>query len=395
MPLTDTQIKNAKPQERQQKLFDGGGLFLLVVPEGGKRWRLKYRFGGKEKLLALGTYPQVSLKEAREQRDAAKKMIREGIDPGEIKKEEKAEEKADKAREENTFRVVAVEWIGKQAARWTESHREKTARRFELDVFPWIGDTPIVNLNAPVLLEVVQRIEKRGAVETAHRVLQNCGQLFRYAIATGRAERNPAADLRGALAPVQEKHFATITEPGKIGALLRAMDGYEGSFVVRCALKLAPLVVVRPGELRKAEWAEFDLTRKEWRIPAEKMKMRDTHIVPLSPQAVAVLEELHPLTGKGAYLFPSERTPTRPMSENTVNGALRRMGYSKEELTGHGFRAMFSTLAHEHGWPSDVIERQLAHAERNSVKKAYNHAQHLPERRKLLEWWGEYLEGLK
>jgi integrase len=388
MPLTDTAIRNAKPQLKPFKLFDGGGLFLLVNPNGSRWWRLKFRIGGKEKLLSLGVYPDVSLKEAREKRDEARKLIAQGIDPS-------AQRKATRVAEAETFEAIAREWFAKFAPTWVESHSEKIIRRLERDIFPWLGQRPIREILAPELLTVLRRIEERGAVETAHRAMQNCGQVFRFAIATGRADRNPAADLRGALPPVKQEHHASITDPKAIGALLRAIDGYVGSFVTQCALRLAPLVFVRPGELRNAEWSEFDLDGAEWRIPAERMKAREPHIVPLAAQAVAILRELHPLTGSGRFVFPGERTRGRPMSNNTVLGALRRLGYTTDEMTGHGFRSMASTLLNEQGWHRDAIERQLAHQERNKVRAAYNYAEHLPERRQMMQAWADYLDGLK
>jgi integrase len=341
---------------------------------------MDYRVNGKRKTLALGVYSDVSLKDARERRDEARKLLVNGIDPGETRKAQKA----DRAEDMNTFEAVAREWFAKYSPNWVTNHANKIIRRLERDVFPWIGKRPIREINAPELLTVLRRIETRDALETAHRAMQNCGQVFRYAIATGRVERDPSADLRGALPPVKEKHYASITDPKTVRELLSAIEGYRGSFVTQCALKLAPLVFVRPGELRKAEWSEFNLEAAEWRIPAEKMKMQETHIVPLSRQAVAILRELHPLTGSGRYVFPGARTNGRPMSENTVNAALRRLGYPKDEMTGHGFRSMASTILNEQGWHRDAIERQLAHTERNAVRAAYNYAEYLPERRKMM-----------
>lgn len=391
MPLTDTAIRNAKPGTKPVKMFDESGLFLLVAPSGGKWWRFKYRFGGKEKLLSLGTYPEVSLKEARDKRDEARKQVATGIDPGEHRKAHKA---AKAERTGNSFEIVAREWFAKYSPNWVASHSDKIIRRLERDVFPWIGGRPIVEVTAPELLTVLRRIENRGAIETAHRALQNCGQVFRYAVATSRAERDPSGDLRGALPPTKEKHHASITDPKAIGELLRAIDGYQGSLVTKCALKLAPLFFVRPGELRKAEWSEFNLDSAEWRIPASRMKMREQHIVPLSTQAVAILRELQALTGNGSYVFPGARTNGRPMSENTVNAALRRLGYSNDEMTGHGFRSMASTLLNEQGWNRDAIERQLAHAERDAVRAAYNYAEHLPERKRMMQAWADYLDAI-
>ena len=391
MSLKDTAIRNAQPKEKQYKLYDEKGLYLLVK-KAGKYFRFDYRYAGKRKTLALGVYPGVKLAEARERRDNARKLLQNDIDPAQHRKETKAMRK-DQAV--NSFEAIAREWFTKNKHIWTEGHSRTIIRRLELNIFPWLGTRPVAFISAPELLAVLRRIEDRGALETAHRVKQICGQVFRYAIATLRAERDPSADLRDALPPTKPKHMATITDPKKIGELLRAIDGYEGTPVAKCALKLAPLVFVRPGELRHAEWAEIDLDKAEWRIPAEKMKMKNPHIVPLSTQAVEILNEIQPITGEGRYVFPSIRTYSRPMSNNTVLAALRRMGYTKEEMSGHGFRAMASTVLHEQGWPSDIIERQLAHAERNSIKAAYNHAQHLPERRKMMQAWADYLDTLR
>ena len=390
MPLTDSAIRNAKPKEKQYKMTDGSGLYLLVTPKGGKWWRLDYRFNGKRKTLSMGIYPDVSLKSARDKRDKARKQIADGIDPGELRKATKASQS-----DANGFEAVAREWWGKHEPNWSQTHSSRILLRLEKDVFPWIGNRPIGEITAPELLTVLRRIENRGAVETAHRIHQSCGQIFRYAVATGRAERDPSADLKGALPPTRQKHHASITDPKKIGELLRAIDGYEGSFTTRCALQLASMTFVRPGELRHAEWPEIHLDKAEWRIPAEKMKMRTLHIVPLSTQAIAVLEEIKPLTGRGKYVFPGVRTNKRPMSENTVNAALRRLGYTKEEMTGHGFRSMASTILNEQGRNRDAIERQLAHAERNSVRAAYNYAEHLKERARMMQEWADYLDKLK
>lgn len=391
MALTDTALRNAKPGARQVKLFDALGLFLIVAPAGGKWWRLKYRFEGREKLLSLGTYPDVSLKQARLKRDAARGQLANGIDPGANRKAARAAQADDQA---DGFEVVAREWFGKFAPVWSAGHADKIIRRLERDVFPWLGKKPIGGITAPELLQALRRVENRGAVETSHRALQNCSQIFRYAIATGRATRDPAADLRGAIPPSKGKHHASITEPQAIGELLRTIAGYQGSFITKCALRLAPLVFVRPGELRKAEWLEFNLETAEWRIPAARMKMRAQHIVPLSTQAIGILRELQPLTGRGRYVFPGARTNGRPMSENTVNAALRRLGYASEQMTGHGFRSMASTLLNEQGWHRDAIERQLAHAERDTVRAAYNYAEHLPERRRMMQAWADFLDGL-
>ena len=392
MSLTDTKARNAKPKSKQFKIFDTEGLFLLVSPAGGKWWRFKYRFGGKEKLISLGTYPEVSLAQARGKRDEARKQIADGIDPSQARKALKEST----VLNENTFEVVAREWHSNFNQTWTKGHAKTIKGRLELNVFPWIGDRPIIEIKAPDLLMVLRRIESRGAIETAHRVRAICGQVFRYAVATGRAERDPAADLKGALPPVKPKHHAALIEPDKVGGLLRAIDGYQGSFVTKCALQLAPLLFVRPGELRHAEWTEIDLEAAEWNIPAEKMKTRQPHLVPLARQAVEILHEIHPLTGSGRYVFPSPRTSQRPMSNNGVLSALRRMGFEKDEMTGHGFRAMARTMLDEVlQVRPDFIEHQLAHAVRDPLGRSYNRTTHLPERRKMMQTWADYLDGLK
>jgi integrase len=299
-------------------------------------------------------------------------------------------------RAANSFEVVAREWFAKQKPMWVDSHADKILQRLENDIFPWLGPRPIADIAAKELLAVINRIVERGAIDTAHRALQNCGQIFRYAIVTGRADRNPAADLRGALPGTKKKHQAAIMDPGAIGGLLRAIDSYAGSLITRSALRLAPLVFVRPGELRHAEWAEIDLEAGQWNIPAEKMKMREPHLVPLSSQAITILEELRPLTGRGRYVFSGGRSPRRPMSNNAVLAALRRMGFAKDEMSGHGFRAMARTILDEtlHFRP-DYIEHQLAHAVRDPNGRAYNRTAHLPERRKMMQAWADYLDALK
>ena len=324
MPLSDSALRNAKAQSKPVKLFDGGGLFLLVTPAGGKWWRLKYRVGGKEKLLSMGIYPAVGLQEARKRRDEARERLAQGIDPSEHKRAVKA---AVRAESENSYEVIAREWFGKYSTGWTESNRVKVLQRQVNDIFPFIGGKPIAEVKAPELLEALRHIENRGALDTAHRALQDCGRIFRYAIATGRGERDTAADLRGALPPARGNSFATITEPKAVGALLRAIDSYNGGVIVASALRLAPLVFVRPGELRQAEWAEFDLEGAEWRIPAAKMKMRQVHIVPLARQSIAILRELQTFTGDNRFLFPSFRGDDRPISDMALLAALRRMGH--------------------------------------------------------------------
>lgn len=392
--LTPSAVANAKPQAKPYKLTDERGMYLLVKPDGGRLWRFDYRRPEtrKRNTLSLGAFPDVSLRKARDKRDEARTLLADGIDPGSQRKAVKA---AGEERAANSFAAVAEEWLGKQSARMAPATLEKARWTFNDLLFPWIGTRPIAEIDAPELLKLLRRIEERGANETAHRTKQRAGQVFRYAIATARAKHDPTADLRGALAPVVSTSRAAITDPAKVGELLRAIDGYSGSLIVRCALKLAPLAFVRPGELRKAEWLEFDLDAAVWRIPAGKMKMREEHIVPLPVQAVAILRELQPLTGRGQYLFTSRRSKARMMSENTVNAALRTMGFDKDTMTGHGFRAMASTRLNEMGWAPDVIERQLAHAERNKVRAAYNRAQYLDERTRMMQAWANYLDGLR
>lgn len=397
MALTDSAVRNAKPKDKPYKLADEKGLFLLVrLQKDGlkcsKYWHFKYRYGGKEKLLALGVYPDVSLKEARDRRDDARKQVASGIDPSQHRKAIKT---ASTAAAENSFEVVAREWLAKNKDGWAKSHYDKILGRLENDVFPYLGDKPISTIAAPELLAVIQRIERRGVLETAHRALANCGQIFRYAVATGRAGRDPSGDLRGALpsAKSRRKHFAAITTPKQAGELIRALDGYQGTPTVRAALRLAPLVFVRPGELRQAEWADIDLDNAEWRYTV--IKTGTPHIVPLSTQAVDILRELYPLTGNGRYVFPSPRTKERPMSDNAILSAMRRMGISKDEMSGHGFRAMARTILDEVlGFRPDFIEHQLAHAVRDPNGRAYNRTTHLAERRKMMQAWADYLYSL-
>jgi integrase len=393
MALTDTTIRNTKPTEKQFKLYDERGLFLVVTPSGGKWWRLKYRYDDKEKLLSLGTYPDVSLKDARVRRDEARKLLVNDIDPGQNRKAQKA---VRQDRADNSFEVVAREWFVKYEPNWSTNHANRIIRRLERDIFPWIGGRPITEVNAPELLAVVRRIEERGALETAHRALGNCGQVFRYAVATGRAERDPSGDLRGALPPVKGEHFAAVTEPKQVAELLRTTDGYQGTFAVACALRLAPLVFVRPGELRHAQWADIDIDNAEWRYLVTKTKTQ--HIVPLSTQALTILRELHAVTGNGRYVFPSARNPRgdKPMSDNAILAAMRRMGIGKDEMSGHGFRAMARTILDEVlQVRPDLIEHQLAHAVKDANGRAYNRTAHIPERRKMMQLWADYLDGLK
>lgn len=390
-PLSPSAVANARPQERPQTLRDGYGLSLLVETGGGKLWRFDYRRpgSGKRNTLSLGTYPDVSLKRARDKRDAMRRALADGIDPGE-------QRKAEAVAGADTFEAVAREWFAKFSGQWVPSHGDKIIRRLERDLFPWIGAKPIADLAAPDVLACLRRIEARGALETAHRAHQNCGQVFRYAVATGRAQGDVTRDLRGSLPAPKVQHFASITEPERVAELLRAIEGFTGTLPVRCALKLSPLVFVRPGELRQAEWAEFDLDGAEWIIPAHKMKMREPHLVPLSTQAVAILRELRPLTGAGRYLFPGTRDRKKAISNVTLAAAFKRMGYGGQTFTPHGFRAMARTLLDETlGFRVDVIEHQLAHAVRDANGRAYNRTSFLPERRTMMQAWADHLDTLR
>lgn len=392
MPLTDTQIRSFKSTGEPQKYFDGGGLFLFLSASGNKLWRMAYRFDQKTKTLSFGEYPVVSLKDARDRREEAKKMLANGIDPGAQKKSVKA---AQLSETNDTFRNIALEWHNTRTTDFTEKHRGTVMYRLEKYIFPIIGNEHIAGMEAPDILAVVRPLEHKGQNETARRMLQIIGQVYRYAVITGRAKRNPVTDLHGALKPRKTVHRAAITEPAKVGQLLRDCDNYEGYFPIVCALRLAPLVFVRPTELRAAEWSEFNFEACEWRIPAERMKMKQMHIVPLSKQALKILKELQPYSGSGKLLFPSIRTDTRPLSDATVLNALRRMGYAKDEMCTHGFRSIASTLLNELGYNRDWIERQLAHGERNDVRAAYNYAEYLPERRRMMQEWADYLTELK
>jgi integrase len=388
MPLSETAIRQAKSASKPIKMFDGRGLFLLIKRNGARGWRFKYRIDGREKLLSFGVYPDVPLKLARDRREAARQQLAAGIDPG-------RKRKAEKVAQCDTFEAIACEWLALQEPKLAPATFAKATWTLETLIFPGLGKRPIAKISAPDLLTVLRRIEIRGTYETAHRAKQRCGQMFRYAIATGRATHDITADLRGALAPVVTTNHAAITDPVRVGELLRAIDGYRGSLVTSYALKLAPLTFVRPGELRHATWSEFDFDHAEWRIPAERMKMREAHIVPLSRQAVELLRELQSISRRSSFVFPALGNVRRPMSENTVNAALRRLGYAHDEMTGHGFRSMASTLLNEQGWHPDLIELQLAHAERNQVRAAYNRAQRLVERRKMMQAWADYLDQLK
>lgn len=391
--LSDIQVKTAKPNKGAYKLADGGGLYLLVSPTGGKLWRMDYRFDAKRKTVSFGAYPTISLADARQRREEAKRLLANGVDPSEMKKAQKA---AKVELTENCFEVVAREWIIKFSCKWSQVHTATILERMERDVFPYLGSKSVAEIKPPELLAVLRRIESRGALDTAHRIRNHCGQVFRYAVASGKAERDPSRDLQGALPPVKFGHRAAFTDPKDLAPLLRAVEEYKGSFVVKCAMKLLPMLFTRPGELRSMEWTELDFDAEQWNIPAEKMKMKQAHIVPLPKQALHVLDELKPLTGHSKYVFPCHRTPLRCMSDNAINAALRRMGFEKSEVTAHGFRATARTMLHEIlQFSPDAIEAQLAHAVPDRLGQAYNRTQHLAERRRMLGVWADYLDGLK
>jgi integrase len=386
--LTERKILASRPAEKPYKLFDERGLYLLVTPPGGRLWRLRYRHGGVEKLLALGAYPDVPLKRAREKRDEARRYLADGLDPS-------TKRKAERNARANTFAAVAGEWLLIKKKSLSPGTWQRDHDQLQKFVVPYLGNRPIAVIEAPELLEVLKRVEARGVADTAHRTREVCGRVFRYAVVTGRAKHDITADLRGALAPRATKNYAAITEPAKVGELLLAIDGYDGQPTTAAALRLAPYVFVRPGELRAAEWSEFDLDAAEWRIPAARMKMGEHHVVPLATQAVSILRDLQPLTRSGRYVFPAIGPGARPLSENTLNAALRRLGYGKDDMTAHGFRSMASTLLNEQGVHPDLIELQLAHAERNKVRAAYNRAQRLAERRKMMQTWADHLDALR
>jgi integrase len=401
VPLTDVQVKNAKPRDKDYKLADGYGLVLLVKKTGGKLWHFNYTFDGKQLLLSLGTYPEISLAEARQRREDARKLLAHGISPGDARKAEKQSQ----TQQVETFEAIAWEWYNRQLPVWAATHAATVISRLKRDVFPHVGARAIAELKATDMLHVFRKIEAREKIETAHRVKSICGQVFRYAVATGRADRDCTADLRGTLTPVIPKHHAALTDPKDVAPFLRAIDDYNGSFTVKCAMHLSALVFLRPGELRLAEWTEFDLDAGEWNVPIERMKLKkrlkesrkgEKHLVPLARQAVEILKTLQPITGGGKYLFPSMTTNLKPLSDNTINQAIRRMGYDKNEMTAHGFRAMARTILEEvlHVKP-EIIEHQLAHVVRDSLGRAYNRTTHLAARKEMMRTWADYLDGLK
>lgn len=391
MALTDKALKQAKPREKAYKLADGKGLYLLINPNGSKYWRLKYRFGGKEKVLALGVYPDITLAKARTLTNDAKSLLRNGNDPGLVRKQQK---RVDKLNAENTFEAVARDWLNQQKGKWTKGHADRVTTSLEQEVFPYIGQMAIADIVTPDVLEVVRKVEGRGALDVASRVLQRVSSVFRYAVQTGRAQVNPATELKGVLKTRKVQHRAAITR-AELPELLQKARNYDGYLITRLALRLLMLTFVRPGELRFAQWKEFDLDAKVWRIPAERMKMKSEHLVPLSRQAIELLEELRPVTGHYDFLFPGERTRSKPISENTMTYALYRMGY-KSRATAHGFRTTASSILNEEGFNPDAIERQLSHLERNQVRGAYTqHAEYLKDRAKMMQWWADYLDQME
>ena len=396
-PLSDIQVKNAKAKDKDFKLSDGFGLHLLVTPTGGKLWRMQYRFAGKQKLLAFGSYPAVTLADARQRREDARKVLANGIDPGTVFGKKADREKTEAAREHaaTTFEKVARDWHASKVSEWSVSHADRLMRQLERDVFPEFGNRHITDVTTPDIVKLLQKVAIR-TLETAHRLKIAFHGTFRYAIMHGLITHNPATDFREVLPTVKPKHMAAPTEPKQVAELLRAIDSFSGSFIVKCAMQLAPLLFCRPGELRHAEWEEIDLERALWSIPSEKMKLKTAHIVPLSRQAVAIFRALQPLTGAGRYCFPCHRSPLRCMSENSVNAGLRRLGFEKTEITGHGFRAMARTMLHEIlQFEPDVIEAQLAHAVPDRLGNAYNRTQFINKRTTMMQTWADYLEGLK
>jgi len=394
MPLTNTAISNSKPKDKPYRLSDEKGLYLLIQNTGGKLWRFDYRYLGNRKTISMGSYPEVSLAKAREKRDDARRLLANEppVDPSDNRKASKA---STKLSSENSFEVIAREWWQSYMKNKAPSHKDKVIRRFELYLFPWIGDKPISDITAPQMLEVVKRIEKLNKTETAHRALQTSGQVFRYAVQTGRAIRDVTADLKGALSTTSVKHMAAFTDPKQIAELLNAIDGFKGTLTVQCALKLSPLVFVRPSELRQARWKDINLDAAEWRFLVSKTKT--DHLVPLSRQAVAILKSIHPLSGRGEFVFQGGHSPLRPMSEAAVNAALKRMGYdTQNEITGHGFRAMARTILHERlNIDPHIIEHQLAHKVPDALGAAYNRTKFIDQRTTMMQTWADYLDELK
>ncbi len=396
MRLSDTKIRGAKPRGKPFKLYDEDGLFLIVTPTGGRWWRVRYYWHGREQLLSVGTYPEISLATARERRDGARALVRQGTNPSAARQQQKAAQRDASA---NTFKPVSLAWLEQTAAvrKWTSDHTERVNRRLEVHAWPWLGSKPVAAVTEDDLVQCLLRVSDRGRVDTAHRLRAEFHSVFHYAKRRKLVPFNPAADLKADTLPrLKVTHNAAIVDPAALGSLLRAIETYPGAYAVRCALKVEALTFVRPGELRLATWSEFDLPAAEWRIPPERMKMRQHHVVPLARQTLAILRELHPLTGPDGFLFPQIRNASRPISNNTLGSALRTLGFSADQHSAHGFRSTASTLLNESGkWHPDAIERQLAHGPRDKVRAAYNSAQHLPERRKMMQAWADYLDELR
>jgi integrase len=396
--LTAVAVRNAKPRETMYRLAAGKGLYLQVMSTGARYWRLKYRFAGKPRMMGVGVFPDVSLADARDARDAARKLLASGVDPSMQRRVEKLTQEVSVA---SSLEAIARLWHKEKAPTWVDTYSGKVLRRLEMHVFPWLGPLPIASVTAPQILATMKRIHESGTTETAHRTRNYLSQIFRFAIVSGKAERDPAADVIGAIPPSEGANFPTITDPARIGELLRAIDGYQGAYVTRYALKFAPLVFTRPGELRMAEWIEVDLAKATWTVPAVRLKMRkakkvsaDPHVVPLSQQAVKLLRDLYPLSGSGRYVFPGERDAKRPMSNNTINAALHRLGF-KGEIVHHGMRHMASTALNELDWDENEIERQLAHKDKNRIRGIYNKAKYLAKRKKMMQAWADYLDELR
>lgn len=393
MSLTEVTAKNAKPADRDYKLSDEKGLYLLVKMNGAKYWRVKYRFARKEKTLSLGVYPEISLKKARQDRDEARLQLSRGIDPSQLKQSRKSQLIEAHA---HSFQGVAMEWFNTTRPRWTKATADKQLWILEKNLFPWLGTLPISDIKPPQVLKALRKTESRGAIETAHRAKQVAGQVFRYAVAAGIIDSDPTRDLKGALATRKTRHHAALTDPVQIGELLRVIDGYEGTYIVRTLLALTPMLFQRPGEIRQMEWTEIDFDKKLWEIPAHKMKMGEAHIVPLSRQAIALLKDIQPITGWGQYVFSNERRRRNPASDGTVNKALRNLGFTKHQMTAHGFRAMARTLLDEVlEYPPYLIEQQISHTVKDPLGRAYNRTAHLPQRKKMMQAWADYLDVLK
>ena len=395
-PLTDKECKALEPKAKDYKVFDSGGLFMLVAKSGGKRWRLKYRFDGKERILALGVYPEITLAKARKLRGDYKEQIANGINPAEQRKQNKRDLKMEEQREYNTFKIVALQYFAKRNE-LNEAYRERLKNSFKNDVYPYIGNIPIDDVEPIQIIDIVKRVERRGATESAHRLFTQLSKVFKYGVSNLLAKRNICNDMdkKEILKSHTAKNYPTITNPKEIGILLNVIDDYTGDYLVKMALTIAPYVFLRPNNLRFAQWSEIDFEARLWRIPAEKMKTKREHLIPLTDRTIEILKEVQLYSGEATYIFHSMRSTTAQMSDATLNNALRRMGYSKDEIVTHGFRAMFSTIAHEEGKPHDVIETQLAHSVGNAVSQAYNRAKYLDERKELMQWWSDYLDNLK